>query len=126
MSSSCSSSDIRRSKKGLKPLYRDGHRRLGTRYWPVERVALKWDAAGLGNESDQVLAAQHLRRGGAGVVINLFLHHGAIDVVGAEAQRDLRHLRSDHLPIRLDVREVVEHQPRDRDLFQVEHTGGLR
>ncbi len=93
---------------------------------PVERVALEGYAPCLGDQADQILAAQSLRRGRAGVMIDLLFDDGSVDVVGAEAQRDLRHLRRHHLPVRLDVREVVEHQARHGDLPQVEHAGGLR
>src|SRR5208283_2442006 len=61
-----------------------------------------------------------------GIVINLFLDDSAINVVGSKAQRDLRNLWSHHLPVRLDVREVIKHQAADRDLLDVEHAGGSK
>ena len=59
-------------------------------------------------------------------MINLFFDYGAVDVVRAEAQRDLGDFGRHHLPVGLDVREVVEHQAADGDLLDVEHAGGFR
>ena len=58
-------------------------------------------------------------------MVDLFLDHGAVNVVGAEAERHLRHPRRHHNPVSLDVREVVEQQPRHRDVLQVHEAGGL-
>lgn len=44
---------------------------------------------------------------------------GAVDVVGAGLEHELRHAERLHDPERLDVREVVEHQPRDRERAQI-------
>ena len=66
-----------------------------------------------------------LRRRRARVVGDLLLGHGAVDVVGAEREADLREPRRDHDPVRLDVREVVEHQPRHGDRLQVVEAGRL-
>ena len=41
-----------------------------------------------------MLAGHRLRSLGAGVVIDLLFHHGAIQIVGAKAQRHLRHARA--------------------------------
>ena len=71
------------------------------------------------------LFARHaLRRGGSGVVVDLLFDHGAVEVVGAEAQRDLRDLGRHHLPVGLDVRKVVEQQAADGDLADVGESGG--
>src|SRR5580704_18185710 len=105
--------------------HRDRNHRLRPRYWPIQRVALKRHSPGLGDQANQFLAAQSLRRGRTGVVVDLLFHDGSVDVVSAEAQGDLRHLRGHHLPVRLDVREVVEHQARHGNLPQIEHAGGL-
>ena len=61
----------------------------------------------------------------AGHVVDLLLDHGAVHVVGAEAQRHLRQLRRHHDPVRLDVGDVVEHQPGGRDVAQVVVAGGV-
>ena len=79
--------------------------------WPVERVTLDGFAAGFADEPDEFVAAHSLRSSGSGVVINLLYDDGAIDIVSAETQGDLRDLRLQHLPISLDVGEVIEHQP---------------
>ena len=89
-------------------------------------VAFDRFPARFGNEPNQILAAHALRRGGAGVVVNLFLDDGAIDVVGAEAERDLRDFRRHHLPVGFDVRKIIKYQAAHRDLLEVEHAGGLR
>jgi hypothetical protein len=48
-------------------------------------------------------------------VPDLLLHHGAVQVVGPEEQRRLRLLHREHDPIGLEVRDVVQHEPGDRD-----------
>ena len=62
---------------------------------------------------------------GAGVVIDLLFHHGAVQIVGAEAQRHLRHARRHHDPVSLDVREVVEQQARHGDVLQIHKAARL-
>ncbi len=63
--------------------------------------------------------------GGAGVVIDQFVDDGSIEVVGPEGEGDLRDANPQHDPIRLDVGEVVEHQPADGDVAQVSLATGL-
>src|SRR5262249_47272006 len=77
------------------------------------------DAAGLLDQAANFGDGQLLRRVGAGVVVDLLVNDGAVEVVGPEAQRHLRRLDAEHDPVRLDVREVVEHQPADRHRLQV-------
>ncbi len=60
----------------------------------------------------------------AGVVIDLLFDYSAVDVVRAKAQRDLRDLGGHHLPVGLDVREVVEQQTADGDLFDIREPRG--
>lgn len=43
----------------------------------------------------------------------------AVDVVGAEMQRGLRRRFAEHHPIGFDVVEIIEHQARDGDCFQI-------
>ena len=62
----------------------------------------------------------------AGIVIDLFFDHGAVQIVGAEAQSDLRNLGSHHLPVRLDVREIVQQQAAHGDLSDIRQARGLR
>src|SRR6266436_1606428 len=77
----------------------DGKSRLGTRHRPVQRVAFHRLAPGFANELQQFAAAQRLARGRARVVINLLFNNGAIDVIRAETQCDLRNPRRHHDPV---------------------------
>src|SRR5216683_134345 len=85
----------------------------------IERIALNRNAAGGADQAFQFIARRELRRFRARVVINLLLYHRAVEVVRAEAQRDLRDARREHDPVRLDVLEIVEQQPRHGDVAQV-------
>ena len=67
------------------------------------------------------MPTQSLRCLRSGVVVDLLLHHGSVDIIRTEAQRDLRHPRCHHLPIALDVREVVQQQPAHRNLPDIRH-----
>src|ERR1035438_3909197 len=98
-----------------------GHRKavFGAGDGVVERIPLYGDSAGLGDEAAEILAGHALRRGGAGVVIDLLLDDGAVQVIGAKAKRNLRNLWREHLPIGLDVGEVVEQLAADGDLANV-------
>src|SRR5262249_20976090 len=82
---------------------------------PVERVALDGDAAGSADKAFELGARSEFGSLGAGVMIDLFFDHGAVEVVCAKAQRDLRDARCEHDPISLDVFEVVEHEARNRN-----------
>ena len=107
-------------------LHRDSEAVFGAGDGAVERVALEGNAAGLGDEAAKLFARHALGGGGAGVVVDLLLDHGAVKIVGAEAERDLRDLGRHHLPVGLDVREVVEQQAADGDLANVGEAGGDR
>ena len=52
-------------------------------------------------------------------MVNLLFHHSAIDVIGSESLRNLCDSRRHHDPIRLDVRNVVEHQTRHRYVSKI-------
>ncbi len=67
-----------------------------------------------------------VRRGRVGVVINLLFHNGAVDIVGAKAQRNLGDARREHDPVSLDVVEIIEQQARYGDGLEVGETGRLR
>ena len=67
---------------------------FGARHGVVQRVALHRNAPSLGNQAAKFLARHALRRGGAGVVINLLLDDRAVQIVGAKAKRYLRNLRA--------------------------------
>ena len=92
----------------------------------VGRIPLFRLAAGLANKAQQFLAPHVLLGGGAGIVVNLLFHDSAVDVVGAEPLRNLRNAGRHHDPVRLDMRNVVEHQARNGNLLQVVESGGLR
>ena len=79
---------------------------------------------GVADQREQVVAGQLVRRAEAvGVVGDLVLDDRAVHVVGAVVQRELRGRQPVHHPEHLDVREVVEHQPRHRE--RLEHVGRL-
>src|SRR6267378_2942365 len=107
-------------------LDRDRERCLCARNWTIQRVALNRLAARLGNQPNQILPPHPLRGGRARIVIDLLLDHSPIDVICSETQRNLRNLRRHHLPVRLDVRKIIEHETADSDLLDVEHAGGSR
>ena len=52
-------------------------------------------------------------------MVDALFHNGAVQIVGPETLRDLRDPRGHHHPVSLDVRNVVEHQPRDGDVLDV-------
>jgi len=58
-------------------------------------------------------------------VVDLFFDYCSIEIVGAEAQRDLRNAGREHDPVRLDVIEIVEQQARDCDVAQIGVAGRL-
>src|SRR4030081_1061998 len=104
-------------------LYRNRKRSFRPRNWAVERIAFDGLASGFGNQANEVMPPQSLGGGRSCIMVNLFLAHGAVDIIGPKAQRNLRDLRSHHLPVRLNVREIIEDQPAHRNLFYVEHAG---
>ncbi len=64
----------------------------------------------------------------AGVAVaagDFVVNHSAVDVVHAPIEADLGKFRRGHHPEGLDVREVVEQQPRDCQCSQVGQSGGL-
>ena len=72
---------------------------------------------------DHVGFRLQLRRVGAGHVKNLLLKDCAVHVVCAVVQRDLREFHPHANPVRGDVVEVVEVQPRDGERAQHVETG---
>src|ERR1039458_4198276 len=104
-------------------LHRDGETLLVPGDCPIESVALEGYAACLGDEAAKLLARHALWGGGTGVVVDLLLDHGSVKIVGAKSKRNLRDLRGHHLPVGLDVREVVEKQAADGDLANVGEPG---
>src|SRR5271163_4053280 len=123
----CADPEIQ-GKLGRKRTY--GHKAAGCPSWSgrrwrhggaihaiVERVALDGDPAGGANQAFEVGAGEAFGRGGAGVVINIFLDDGSIEIVRAETESDLRDALGEHDPVGLDVIEIVEHEARDGDGF---------
>src|SRR6185437_10249882 len=106
---------------GMRPMRTLGGRgvRLEGPDHVVERVAFDRDAAGATDQLEHVVEGEALWRVGAGLVIDLFADHRALEIVHPEVERDLRDELRDHDPVRFDVREVVEEQPRDGEVAQV-------
>src|SRR3954462_2421981 len=77
----------------------------------IESVALHGYPARFRNQAAEFFARHALGRGGAGVVVDLLFDDSAVQVIGPETQRNLRDLGRHHLPVRLDVGEVIQQQP---------------
>src|ERR1019366_4044815 len=69
-----------------------GERSLRPRDRPVQRVALNRFAARFRDQTDQIMPSQSLGCRRARVVVDLFFHHRAVNIIGPEAQRNLRNL----------------------------------
>src|ERR1051326_2067872 len=106
-------------------LHQYGERGFGALHGAVESVALDGFAAGSTDQGEEFLAAEALRRGSTGVMVDALFHDGAIEIVGAEAEGDLRDTRGHHHPVGFDVRDVVQHQTGRGDVLDVGETGGL-
>ena len=89
----------------------------------VERVALDRDPAGLTDEADELVDLLLRLRARARGVEDLLTHDRSLDVVRTEVQRDRCERHAHHDPVGLDVRHVVEHQPREREHLEVVRAG---
>src|SRR5438034_6725896 len=78
----------------------------------VEGVALDRDLAGVLDHAEELLAREAGRRLGARHVLHALVLEGAVDVVGAEVERDRRRRLAEEHPVRLHVREVVQDEAR--------------
>ena len=67
----------------------------------IERIALDRDAAGLGDQAADLGDGHFLRRLGAGLVVDLLVDDGAVEVVGPEGEGDLGRLDARASPSRL-------------------------
>src|SRR6476659_4657414 len=89
----------------------------------VLRVPLEGLAAGFADDALEFLP----RHAGGGLrarrVSDRLVHDGADEIVRAEEERDLRQLRPDLDPVRLDVREIVEKEPRGGNHAEVRLAG---
>lgn len=90
----------------------------------VEGVALHGGAPRRTDHVDELGAAELLRRVDAGGVTDALLDDGAVEVVHAERERDLRELEPDVYPEGLDVVEVVENKSRGGEDLEVVDPGG--
>src|SRR5207302_116773 len=90
----------------------------------VERVALDRDLAGVLDHAEELLAREPGRRLGPRHVLHALVLERAIDVVGAEVERDRRGRLAEEYPVRLDVREVVQEEPGRGDRPEI--VGGRR
>src|SRR5713226_533750 len=119
-------SDVERKGNEVRPRGWRKRRQLRAVNRMIEGIPFNRDAAGGADQAFELVARRKLGRFRAGVVVNLFFHNGSVEVVRAEAQRNLRDARREHDPIRLDVLEIVEYQPRRGDVAQIGVTGRLR
>src|SRR5712692_8301506 len=119
-------SDVERKGYQVRPRGWRKRRQLRAVDRMIERIALDRNAAGGADEAFQFITRRKLGRFRASVMINLLLYHRAVEVVRAEALRDLRDARREHDPVRLDVLEIVQQQARDGDVAQVGVTRWLR
>ena len=108
------------------PLYQNSKCCLGALHGAVKCIPLHRGSAGQANQSQQIGPPQRLSHSGPCIVIDLLFHHGAVDIVRTEPQRNLRNRGSQHHPIGFDVRNVVQHQPCDGDVFQIVESRRLR
>ena len=91
----------------------------------VEGVAFDGDTARFGDELIELRDRQALGGLGTGVVVDDLVDHGPVEIVGSEPESDLRDLLTQHDPVRFDVVEVVEHDPRESDHPQIHRAGRL-
>ena len=88
------------SENGTGALHQNGEGGLGPLHRAVERIALDRFAASLADQLQQLAAAQSLGGGGAGIVVDPLFDDRAVEIVGAESQRDLRDPRASSSPSR--------------------------
>ena len=105
-------------------LYGYGEAVLASGYRAVERIALDRDTSSFGDESAKLLARHALRRRGTSIVVNLFFDDSSVEIVGAKTQGNLRDFGRQHLPVCLDVREVIEQQATDGNLTNITEASG--
>jgi hypothetical protein len=87
----------------------------------IQRVALDRQAARFPNQPAQVALVQFLvRRAVAFAFRDVVPDDRAVEIVAAPVERDLRQADALHDPERLYVGDVVEHQSRDGEGFQVD------
>ena len=85
----------------------------------IKRVPLQWNPSSFFDQSSQLSHRNFLRRIRAGVVVDLLMDDGAVDIIGAEAEGHLCCLDAEHDPIGFDVWEVIEHEPANGHRLQV-------
>src|SRR3712207_4950961 len=107
----------------IRPFAFESHGRRLALDGAVERVALDRFEAGVFDERDYLLLrhldlAAGLDRVALGQLAAF--GDGAVEVVRAVVERDLRETLPQHDPVGLYVREVVEHQPRDGHRLQTD------
>ena len=93
---------------------------------PIQSIPLDGAPPRFPDHLHQLLAPELLRRLGPRVVIDALLLHRAVEVVGAEGERRLRGRDAELDPVRLDMWDVVEGEPRHRDLAQIVGRRGAR
>ena len=82
-----------------------------------------WFAPGFADQTQQVASTQISTRRPACIFVDLLFDNRAIQIIRPKTQRNLCHRRCHHHPIGFDMRDVIQHQPRHRDLpYIVEFT----
>src|SRR5438876_2916143 len=81
----------------------------------VERIPLHGRLARVVDHAKELRPRESRRALRLGHVGDPLVLEGAVDVVGAEVERDRRGLLAEHDPVGLDVGEVVEQEPRGGD-----------
>ena len=79
----------------------------------VNRVAFDWFAASFDDELADLIDREHFWRRCASVMIDEFMTDGAVDIIGSIGKRCLGRANSQHDPVSLDVRNVVQHEAAD-------------
>src|SRR5215813_3860898 len=78
----------------------------------VERIALDRFTPGIANQLLNLISSHALTRRRTSAVNNSFLDDGSVEIIRAELQRDLSKRRCQRDPISLNVRKIIQHQPR--------------
>src|SRR5262249_4571344 len=86
---------------------------------PVITIALCRNPAGFTNRVLECGDALLLRRGRTGHVRDLLFHDGAVQVINAVTERDLREWQTQTDPVRRDVPDIVEIDPTYRKIAKL-------